>query len=120
MGNFISMERPEAAWADNPPLTVPILSLDMFVEQRPDLSSGRIMMKVDVEGYEPEVMAGADVLLSSGRVGAIVFEKSDAYIEPVQRQAFDQIDRTAERAWVPDTMVSAFTHAMRLRSVGRR
>jgi FkbM family methyltransferase len=91
MGNFISTERPEAAWADNPPLTVPILSLDMFVEQRPDLASGRIMMKVDVEGYEPEVMAGADGLLSSGRVGAIVFEKSDAYVEPLRRQAFDQM-----------------------------
>ena len=91
MGNFISAERPEAAWGDNPPLTVPILSLDMFIEQRPDLSSGRIMMKVDVEGYEPEVMAGADGLLSSGRVGAIVFEKSDAYVEPVRRQALNQM-----------------------------
>ena len=88
MGNFLATDRPPDTWADNPPLSVPISSLDMFVEQRTELSSGRIMLKVDVEGYEPQVLAGADSLLVSGRVAAIVFEKSDAYTDPVRGQAF--------------------------------
>ena len=74
MGNFLSEDRPKDAWADNPPLNVPILPLDLFIEKRADLSSGRIMLKVDVEGFEPEVMAGAEGLLASGRIAAVTFE----------------------------------------------
>ena len=74
MGNFLSEDRPKDAWADNPPLNVPILPLDLFIEKRADLSSGRIMLKVDVEGFEPEVIAGAEGLLASGRIAAVTFE----------------------------------------------
>ena len=84
MGNFISDERPKEASADNPPLNVPILPLDLFIDKRPDLSSGRLMVKVDVEGFEPEVMAGMEGLLASGRIAAIAFEQSEFYADPVR------------------------------------
>lgn len=89
MGNFISDERPKEAWADNPPLSVPILPLDLFLEKRPDLSSGRLMVKVDVEGFEPEVMAGMEGLFASGRIAAIAFEQSEFYADPLRWRAFE-------------------------------
>ena len=53
MGNFVSAERPHDAPDDNPPLTVPVIPVDMLFAERDDLVEGRIFMKVDVEGYEP-------------------------------------------------------------------
>ena len=88
MGNFLSAERPADAFEDNPPLSVPILSLDMFVDQRADLAEGRILLKIDVEGFEPEVLAGADNLLASGRVAALILEKSDFYATPERAPVF--------------------------------
>lgn len=89
MGNFLSDARPEAAFADNPPLHVPVMPLDLFMARRPDLASGRIMLKVDVEGFEPEAIAGADRLLASGRVAAVALEKSDFYAPPDRWQRFE-------------------------------
>ena len=77
MGNFVSDERPADAPADNPPLTVAVMPLTQLFQGREDLARGRIFLKIDVEGYEPEVLSGADALLASGRVAAVVFEKSD-------------------------------------------
>lgn len=89
MGNFVSAERPHDAPDDNPPLTVPVIPVDMLFAERDDLADGRIFMKVDVEGYEPEVLAGADELLASGRVAAVVFEKSDFYAVAERWRAFE-------------------------------
>lgn len=60
-------------------LTVPVLPLDLIVGERRDLADRRIIMKIDVEGYEPEAVAGAAGLLSSGRVAAIIWEHGSAY-----------------------------------------
>ena len=89
MGNFLSVDRPEEAFADNPPLNVAILPLDMYVRDRSDFATGRIMAKVDVEGFEPDVMAGMDGLLAEGRIKALVFEKSEAYADPDRWRAFE-------------------------------
>ena len=77
MGNFVSDTRPADAPADNPPLSVAVMPLTQLFEGREDLAPGRIFLKIDVEGYEPEVLAGVDALLASGRVAAVVLEKSD-------------------------------------------
>ena len=89
MGNFVSDVRPQDAPADNPPLTVAVMPLDQLFDGRDDLAAGRIFLKVDVEGYEPEVLAGADALLASGRVAAIVFEKSDHHAPDERWAAFE-------------------------------
>jgi len=97
MGNFVSAERPHDAPDDNPPLRVPVIPVDMLFAERDDLVEGRIFMKVDVEGYEPEVLAGADGLLASGRVAAVVFEKSDFYAEASRWRAFEGMIEQLER-----------------------
>ncbi|MEM9683472.1 MAG: FkbM family methyltransferase [Pseudomonadota bacterium] len=89
MGNFIAAERPDDAPDDNPPLTVPVLPLDMVADERPDLAKGGTIIKIDVEGYEPDVIAGADRLLGSGRVKAVIFEKSDFYAAPDRWSKFE-------------------------------
>lgn len=89
MGNFVSATRPADAPEDNPPLTVPAVPLAQLFEGRPDLADGRIFLKIDVEGYEPEVMEGADALLASGRVAAVVFEKSDFHAPAPRWAAFE-------------------------------
>lgn len=89
MGNFISAERPDGAPDDNPPLTVPVMPLDSLLTDRPELSSARILMKIDVEGYEPNVIAGAEKLLASGHVAALILEKSDFYAQPDRWRDFE-------------------------------
>ena len=89
MGNFLSADRPEDVFSDNPALNVAILPLDMYVRERSDFSTGRIMVKVDVEGFEPDVMAGMDGLLAEGRIKAMSFEKSEAYAAPDRWRAFE-------------------------------
>ena len=85
-GNFLSAERPADAFEDNPPLSVPILSLDMFVDQRADLAEGRILLKIDVEGFEPEVLAGADNLLASGRSRRSFWRRATSTRHPSARR----------------------------------
>jgi FkbM family methyltransferase len=97
MGNFVSAERPADAPEDNPPLTVPIIPVDMLFAEREDIADGRIFLKVDVEGYEPEVIAGAEALLASGRVAAVVFEKSDFYATEERWSAFEGMIERFER-----------------------
>lgn len=94
MGNFIAEHAPADAPKDNPPLTVPIVSLDMLFAARPDLADGRVFVKIDVEGYEPAVIAGAARLLASGRAAAVVLEKSDYYAAPDRRGGFETMIET--------------------------
>ena len=91
MGNFIAEHAPPDAPEDNPPLTVPVVPLDMLFDGRPDLEQGRVFAKIDVEGYEPAVVAGAARLLASGRAAALVLEKSDFYADPARRVAFEMM-----------------------------
>jgi FkbM family methyltransferase len=63
-----------ASAAPAPGSTVNVRSVrgDDFLKERPHLSP--TIMKIDVEGAEPRVLAGAARLLESGRVRALVFE----------------------------------------------
>jgi FkbM family methyltransferase len=60
-------------------LTVPVLPLDLIVREREGLAGRRIIIKIDVEGFEPEVVAGAAGLLDAGRVAAVIWEHGSAY-----------------------------------------
>lgn len=52
--------------------TVPVMRADDFAREHPDLEP--TVLKIDVEGAEPLVLSGAQRLLASGRLRAIVFE----------------------------------------------
>ena len=60
-------------------LAVPTVTLDRVMAERPDLAERRCFLKIDVEGFEPQVIVGAAALLESGRVAALVWEKGRAF-----------------------------------------
>ena len=70
-------------------LAVPVVTMDALLAERPELAHRRIILKADVEGCEPEIIAGAQRLLASGRVAAVVWEKGDGYGEPELRRRYD-------------------------------
>ena len=41
-----------------------------------------MFLKIDVEGFEYEVLLGARQLMESGRVAAVMWEKGEAYSTP--------------------------------------
>jgi FkbM family methyltransferase len=57
-------------------LEVPVLALDDLLARYPQHAHRRIVLKIDVEGGEPAVIAGAARLLASGRLRLIIWEKS--------------------------------------------
>ena len=60
-----------------------------------DLAEGRILLKIDVEGFEPEVLVGADNLLASGRVAALFPRRANFTRHPA-RAGFPSDDRAVE------------------------
>lgn len=68
-------------------VTVPVLPLDLLLAERPELADRRIILKVDVEGYEPEVIDGARRTLDSGRVAAVIWEHGSAFRTGARREA---------------------------------
>jgi FkbM family methyltransferase len=74
-------------------LRVPVVTVDQVLADRPDLDGRRVVMKIDVEGLEPEVLAGARRTIEAGRVALIVWERGEDYRLP-ERQA--EADRATE------------------------
>ncbi|MEE8172255.1 MAG: FkbM family methyltransferase, partial [Alphaproteobacteria bacterium] len=68
-------------------LSVPVVTLDSLLAERPALKGRRVLIKIDVEGYEPQVIAGAKALLQSGRVAALVWEHGRAFFEEPGKSA---------------------------------
>ncbi len=77
-------------------VTVPVLPLDLIAAERPGLADRRIIMKIDVEGFEPEVIEGAAGLLDSGRVAALIWEHGCAYGGKDREHAMDRLCRVLE------------------------
>ena len=67
-------------------IEVGMTTLDQLLIDRAHLRWRRIILKIDVEGYELEVLYGARQLLSSGDVAAIIWENGDFYERVVQDQ----------------------------------
>jgi FkbM family methyltransferase len=71
--------------------TVPIITLDQEWAKRPAIVDRRVVMKIDVEGSEPDVIAGATSLLSSGKVAAIIWENGRSYRSGIGRRRMLQL-----------------------------
>jgi hypothetical protein len=74
-----SLDEATPGRADVAVLQVPIVSIDELLDERPALQSRRVFLKIDVEGYEYEVLSGAQRLMESGRVAAVMWEKGESY-----------------------------------------
>jgi FkbM family methyltransferase len=62
---------------------VSVITLDSALSRFPELSTQRVILKIDAEGFEPRVMEGARDLLQSRRVAMILWECGRAFsIEP--------------------------------------
>jgi len=68
-------------------VTVPVMTIDHLFAERSDIAGRRTILKIDAEGYEPEVLAGARNLLDSGRVAALIWEHGRAFHEGERREA---------------------------------
>jgi len=68
-------------------VTVPVLPLDLLLAERPELAERRIILKIDVEGFEPEVIEGASATLDSGRVASVIWEHGSAFLNGERREA---------------------------------
>jgi FkbM family methyltransferase len=77
-------------------VTVPVLPLDLLLAERPDLADRRVVLKVDVEGFEPEVIVGAGRLLGSGRVAVVIWEHGLAFRSGERRDAMLAMCETLE------------------------
>ncbi len=82
-------------------LSVPVVTLDGLLAERPELDGRRVLIKIDVEGYEPQVIAGARELLRSGRVAALVWEHGRGF--------FDEPGLSAAREMIAELRAFGFT-----------
>jgi FkbM family methyltransferase len=58
---------------------VPVVTLDRALGDLRKQAERRVVLKIDAEGYEPNIITGAKSLLASGRVALIVWECGEAF-----------------------------------------
>ena len=62
-------------------LQVPVISVDHLMGAGGEDPARRVVMKIDVEGAEPDVLLGATQTIESGRVALIIWERGNEYRE---------------------------------------
>jgi len=63
--------------------TIPVVTVDSLLAERPVMAAAdRVVIKIDVEGHEPEVIDGMKALLASGKVAAVIWERGREYDTP--------------------------------------
>jgi FkbM family methyltransferase len=67
---------------------VSVVTLDDLLEQRPQLAERRIWAKIDVEGFEPEAVAGLKRHLDAGRVAGLILERGRNFDRDPERGRF--------------------------------
>lgn len=70
---------------------VPVVTLDGALAKLGKAAGRRVVLKIDSEGFEPNIVAGAAALLQSGRVALIVWECGDAFAAGRRRAAMAQM-----------------------------
>jgi FkbM family methyltransferase len=81
----IGLKRP--GFARGPAHWVSVISLDSTLARFPQASDRRVILKIDAEGFEPRVIAGARALLQGGRVAMIIWECGQAFSDGPDRDA---------------------------------
>ena len=76
---------------------VPVRTLDEFAAERGLERVG--LLKIDVEGYEPEVIRGADRLLRERRIELVLFEFSPAFYRQRGIDPCAPVDALEERGY---------------------
>jgi FkbM family methyltransferase len=66
---------------------VSIVALDGALKSLQKSVERRIILKIDAEGFEPNIIAGANALLQAGRVALLIWECGGAFAEPRRRGA---------------------------------
>lgn len=91
-------------------LKVPTVTLDTFC--RENAIDGIDFLKIDVEGTEADVFAGAQRLLTEGKIGVLSFEVSQAPLKGTGRTAkelFDTLHRFGYKVYEFNPHTRAFT-----------
>jgi FkbM family methyltransferase len=70
---------------------VPVVTLDGALARLGKAAGRRLVLKIDSEGFEPNIVAGAASLLQSGRVALIVWECGDAFAAGRRHAAMTQM-----------------------------
>jgi FkbM family methyltransferase len=78
MGHRLTGDGGDGASPESETIDVPLASLDDLLARYPQHAGRRVVVKIDAEGAEPEVIAGAAGLLASGRLRLLIWEKSTA------------------------------------------
>jgi FkbM family methyltransferase len=78
-------------FARGPSKWVPIVTLDRALMQFPDLTNTRIILKVDAEGFEPQIIDGAKSILQAGRVAVVIWECARAFADGPERDAMQRM-----------------------------
>ncbi|TAN59188.1 MAG: tetratricopeptide repeat protein [Rhodospirillales bacterium] len=79
---------------------LPLVSIDSLLAERPGLKGRRCFVKVDVEGLEPEVVAGMSGLIKSDQLAAIVLERGRDYdTGPAKARFLALLNSLAERGF---------------------
>jgi FkbM family methyltransferase len=70
---------------------VPVVTLDGALANTGKEAPRRLILKIDAEGFEPNVIVGAQALLAAGRVALIIWERGPAFAEWLGRTAMMQM-----------------------------
>src|SRR6476646_7879852 len=70
---------------------VPVVTLDGALANMGKEAPRRLILKIDAEGFEPNVIVGAQALLAAGRVALIILERGPAFAEWLGRAAMVQM-----------------------------
>ena len=70
---------------------VPVVTLDGTLANMGKEAPRRLILKIDAEGFEPNVIVGAQALLAAGRVALIIWERGPAFAEGLGRTAMMQM-----------------------------
>ncbi len=69
---------------------VPVVTLDGALAGM-GKRGARLLLKIDAEGFEPNVIVGAQALLAAGRIALIIWERGPAFAEGLGRTAMVQM-----------------------------
>jgi FkbM family methyltransferase len=70
---------------------VAVVTLDDAIAGMSDHARRRLILKIDAEGFEPNVIVGARALLEAGRIAMIVWECGRAFADGLGRRAMTQM-----------------------------